>query len=318
MHQWEIQHEDVLLKMFMFSLAGDAREWYHSLPIANISSLGEFHAVFNAHCQRYYSSELICHNCCKEYRDGVQNIVRSCKNCEDEGYTSEELIKLVKSLSTRIEELEEDFARRSYEEDAKDIPVLETYVLGSLAYDEEVILNTDKEQTTFDGYPSEYDEEHSFSMVHVYDDYESDPCESHEGEKEELNGQFISCPELVNEQISPGSSQPALVLYPLVHSENIERRVSNNEVHEVIYYQLSFPDYKFCDLVGFYMKLYFPKALDPAKLFILLSFRGIYSVLRHVLIPLSYLPNLLWIICSEEKNHITRQSGWLWWKFAFT
>jgi hypothetical protein len=33
MHQWEIQHEDVLLKMFMFSLAGDARKWYHSLPL---------------------------------------------------------------------------------------------------------------------------------------------------------------------------------------------------------------------------------------------------------------------------------------------
>jgi hypothetical protein len=39
----ECPHEDVLLKMFMFSLAGDAREWYHSLPPASISSLGEFH-----------------------------------------------------------------------------------------------------------------------------------------------------------------------------------------------------------------------------------------------------------------------------------
>jgi hypothetical protein len=39
MHQWEIHHEDVLLKMFMFSLAGDARKWYHSLPPASISSL---------------------------------------------------------------------------------------------------------------------------------------------------------------------------------------------------------------------------------------------------------------------------------------
>jgi hypothetical protein len=32
MHQWEIHHEDVLLKMFIFSLAGDARKWYHYLP----------------------------------------------------------------------------------------------------------------------------------------------------------------------------------------------------------------------------------------------------------------------------------------------
>jgi hypothetical protein len=88
MHQWEINHEDVLLNMFMFSLEGDDREWYHSLPPASISSLEQFHATFNAHCQRYYSSELICHNCCEEYRDGVQNIVHSCESCEEEGYTS--------------------------------------------------------------------------------------------------------------------------------------------------------------------------------------------------------------------------------------
>jgi hypothetical protein len=40
MHQWEIHHEDVLMNMFMFLLVGDAREWYHSLPPASISSLG--------------------------------------------------------------------------------------------------------------------------------------------------------------------------------------------------------------------------------------------------------------------------------------
>jgi hypothetical protein len=39
MLQWEIHHEDVLMKMFMFSLDGDAHEWYQSLPPASISSL---------------------------------------------------------------------------------------------------------------------------------------------------------------------------------------------------------------------------------------------------------------------------------------
>ena len=39
MHQWEIHHEDVLMKMFMLSLDGDAREWYRSLPPTSISSL---------------------------------------------------------------------------------------------------------------------------------------------------------------------------------------------------------------------------------------------------------------------------------------
>ena len=39
MHQWEIHHEDVLMKMFMFSLDGDAHEWYRSFPPTSISSL---------------------------------------------------------------------------------------------------------------------------------------------------------------------------------------------------------------------------------------------------------------------------------------
>ena len=45
-------------------------------------------------------------------------------------------MELVKSLSARMEGLEEDFSHCSYEEDAKDIPVLEKNVLGSPAYDE--------------------------------------------------------------------------------------------------------------------------------------------------------------------------------------
>jgi hypothetical protein len=28
MHQWEIHHEDVLMNIFMYSLEGDAHEWY--------------------------------------------------------------------------------------------------------------------------------------------------------------------------------------------------------------------------------------------------------------------------------------------------
>jgi hypothetical protein len=85
MHQWEIHHEDVLMKIFMFSLVEDARQWYHSLPPASISSLGEFHATFNRHCQRYYSFELICHNCCKECDGHDQDMAVSNESYEDEG-----------------------------------------------------------------------------------------------------------------------------------------------------------------------------------------------------------------------------------------
>jgi hypothetical protein len=112
----------------MFSLAGDAREWYHSLPPASISSLGEFHAAFNKNCQKFYSSKLICHNCCEEYKDYVRGMTvsnESCedesyedKSCEEEGYTSDELVKLVQALSAKMEKLEADRAYCSYEGDA--------------------------------------------------------------------------------------------------------------------------------------------------------------------------------------------------------
>jgi hypothetical protein len=172
----------------------------------------EFHAAFNRHCQKFYSSEFISHNCCKEYNDCVQNIADSDADCEDEEDALGELVGLVKSLSAKIEKLEADRACFSYE-DAEDIPVLETDVLGIPTYDEEVISDTGQEQTTCDEYPNEDDEEQSSPMVPVYYDCESDPWESHEGEKEEPNAQFISCSEPVNEQISPGTSQPVYDSY---------------------------------------------------------------------------------------------------------
>jgi hypothetical protein len=180
--------------MFMFALVGYAREWYHSFPPPNISSLEQFHAAFNTHYQRYYSSELICHNCCEEYRDGVQDIFHSCKICGDERHPPEELMELIQSLSARIKELKAYFSQHSYEENAEDISVLEIEVLYSPYYDEEVISNIDQEQMTFDGYPNEDDEEQSFSMVHIYGDCESNPRESHEGEKGEPHLSAILAP----------------------------------------------------------------------------------------------------------------------------
>jgi hypothetical protein len=183
------------MKMFIFSLDGDAREWFQSLTPTSIPSLREFHATFNKHCQQFFSSKLIFYNFCEEYIDCVQGLTISNEICENEryeygshdneGYTSEELMELVKYLSARMEGLEEDFARHSYEEYAEDTSILETEVLGSPAYDEGVMSDTDQEQTNFDEYPSEDDEKQSDSMVPDFSDFETDLEESHEGEKEE-------------------------------------------------------------------------------------------------------------------------------------
>jgi hypothetical protein len=121
-----------------------------------------------------------------------------------------------------------------------------------------------------------------------------------------------------SEKIKGKWIKPASILYPPVHVENIKQHVSNDEIKEVTFYQFSMPYYKFYDPVGLYMELNFPKALEPAKLIILSSLGGIFSVPKHVFILLSYFPYLLWIICSEKKNYVTKQFGWLWWKFVFT
>jgi hypothetical protein len=155
MHQWEIHHEDVLLNMFMFSLAGDARKWYHSLPPASISSLNGFHAAFTAYCQRLYPPELICHNCCEGYHNSIQEKVASDVSCgedpddlgqksflspphlsaSEECYGSDEvpreedgalskLMEQVKYLSAQLEGLK-------YEDCAEDFPALEAEALSN-------------------------------------------------------------------------------------------------------------------------------------------------------------------------------------------
>jgi hypothetical protein len=82
--------------------------------------------------------------------------------------------------------------------------------------------------------------------------------------------------------------------------------VSNDEIKEVRFYQFSVPYYKVYDPMGLYMELEFPKALKPAKLIILSSFGGIFSVPKHVFIMFSYFPYLLWIICSEKKSYVNK------------
>jgi hypothetical protein len=42
-----VHHEDVLMKLFMFSLERDARLWYKYLPHSSIPSLKEFHTTFH-------------------------------------------------------------------------------------------------------------------------------------------------------------------------------------------------------------------------------------------------------------------------------
>jgi hypothetical protein len=62
MQQLDIHHEDILMKMFMYSLEGDAMQWYRTLPTSSISSLKDFRDVFYSHCKIIYPTEIFFEN----------------------------------------------------------------------------------------------------------------------------------------------------------------------------------------------------------------------------------------------------------------
>ena len=59
-------HEDVLIKLFKFSLEGNAREWCQSLPAVSIHSLKDFHVAFNSYYEKIYPADLLFPECCHE------------------------------------------------------------------------------------------------------------------------------------------------------------------------------------------------------------------------------------------------------------
>jgi len=69
-----ICHDDALMKMFIYSLNGDARIWYQSLSISNISSMQKFHATFHKYCKRYYSYDIILEGCCEKFKYDIHQI----------------------------------------------------------------------------------------------------------------------------------------------------------------------------------------------------------------------------------------------------
>jgi hypothetical protein len=91
MHQLGIYHEYVLMKMFMYSLEGDAHEWYISLSPSSISSLKEFHTTFHNHCKKYFPAESLFEHCCEEFESSLQHReVCSCNSEEEMEFVEKE------------------------------------------------------------------------------------------------------------------------------------------------------------------------------------------------------------------------------------
>ena len=117
MDQLDFYHEDVLMKMFMHSLDGDAHQWYFSLPHSSISSLKEFHSTFKEHYKMCFSIEFLFENCCEEFEKDIQHTVCISSDYKVEIDVSVEEIK-EKSYHSfpSFSVLKEDFVDFSYDE----------------------------------------------------------------------------------------------------------------------------------------------------------------------------------------------------------
>jgi len=105
--QLNICHEYALMKMFVYSLNGDARRWYRSLSIAIISSLQEFHVAFHKYCNRCYSSDILLEGCCENFKyDTHQRI--DCASYDEYDEPCEDRYQVVSLFSKVLEDVEEE------------------------------------------------------------------------------------------------------------------------------------------------------------------------------------------------------------------
>jgi hypothetical protein len=85
MQQLDIHHEDILMKMFMYSLEGDVRQWHRTFPTSSISSLKEFNDVFYSHCKIIYPAKRLFENSCEGYASYIQDSASDSSSSDDEG-----------------------------------------------------------------------------------------------------------------------------------------------------------------------------------------------------------------------------------------
>jgi hypothetical protein len=85
MQQLDIHHEDILMKMFMYSLEVYVRKWYRTLLASSISSLKDFHDVFFFSLQIIYPVERFFENCCESYVSYIQDSASDSSSSDDEG-----------------------------------------------------------------------------------------------------------------------------------------------------------------------------------------------------------------------------------------
>jgi hypothetical protein len=89
-HERQIVHEDVKIKLFRYSLKGAALDWCRSLPASSINSLASFHNAFNIFCKEDFSAESLFENCCDEFDKHIQQKENVSSDCKNENHVVEE------------------------------------------------------------------------------------------------------------------------------------------------------------------------------------------------------------------------------------
>jgi hypothetical protein len=172
---------------------------------------------------------------------------------------------------------------------------------GHLLFD--VYYSDDEQQSypTFDHY--KYTEEpiskQNHPMVPIYDEYESDPGEIQEEEKEpeeQLSAYFI--PKPVNEQLLPEISEPTSFVHSHVLIKDIQPHVSNSVVEEASCHKFSEFLHSFYDPVGEYMEWHVLYALEPPYF---ISTLACEEKLKSAVVLLSWLHYLLVIIDRRKE-----------------
>jgi hypothetical protein len=176
----KVIHEDILIKLFRYSLEGKSSDWCRSLPPSSISSLQEFHIVFHHHCKIFYPVDLIFENCCKEFELYIQHSISNSFGYKDEAEKNiehvEEESSPCKTFSSSLV-LKEESIDCVNDKDVGDSNIIGTFFLdlnisSSFDYDAKVAPNFYEDQVV--SFEYSYAKEQMYTSS--YDSYENDVC----------------------------------------------------------------------------------------------------------------------------------------------
>jgi len=110
-HERQIVHKDVHIKIFRYSLKGEVLDWYISLPASSINSLASFHDAFNTFYKEKFPAESLFENCCDVFEKHIQQKADFSFVFQNKNHVSEE--DLQDTMDDNVEEERNVFSNLS-------------------------------------------------------------------------------------------------------------------------------------------------------------------------------------------------------------